>query len=509
MKFCKWTLGIIVMTLILSCCCVNQVFAASSDAYKSEKINGVGVKYVTLDMKDKNIQPRVLNAQNQICATESLASMAKKAGAFAAINGTYFEAYGGTPVPWGTIIKDGKVLHISQSGAVVGITSSGKLLVDRLSFEFAGYINGEYRAIPWRINHPSTEAEAITIFTPEYATTVNLAPGAKGVIVSNGHVSSITTSSFNIPENGFAIVYNGASSYLVDERYKVGDEVYYEVIIKSTFTNSSDWEEVQCAIGAGPSLIINGNVTASGEEEGFFEAKINTSSSPRSFIGATADGRIIMGNMDGATLKKAAAACQSMGLVNAMCLDGGYSIALYYASAGVSMAGRDINNGLAFVGRTTNNISSNITSTGNRAIKAISTTANLSIDGGYVDIEAYNINGNNYYKLRDLAMALNNSGKQFEVAWDGGKNAINIYTLKPYSALGGELAKSGVMGSKEAVATNAALYINDQAASFVAYNINGNNYYKLRDLGQAINFAVIWDEYANTIIIDTASDYIP
>ena len=85
MKFCKWTLGIIVMTLILSCCCVNQVFAASSDAYKSEKINGVGVKYVTLDMKDKNIQPRVLNAQNQICATESLASMAKKAGAFTAM----------------------------------------------------------------------------------------------------------------------------------------------------------------------------------------------------------------------------------------------------------------------------------------------------------------------------------------------------------------------------------------------------------------------------------------
>ena len=65
------------------------------------------------------------------------------------------------------------------------------------------------------------------------------------------------------------------------------------------------------------------------------------------------------------------------------------------------------------------------------------------------------------------------------------------------------------MGSKEAVATNAALYINDQAASFVAYNINGNNYYKLRDLGQAINFAVIWDEYANTIIIDAALDYIP
>lgn len=38
-----------------------------------------------------------------------------------------------------------------------------------------------------------------------------------------------------------------------------------------------------------------------------------------------------------------------MGLINAMHLDGGGSIALYYPSSNISMSGRKINNGLAFV----------------------------------------------------------------------------------------------------------------------------------------------------------------
>ncbi len=501
MNIFKRTLGFITIAAIL--CCVNQVGAAASSTYQSANVSGVSVKYVTLDMNNQIIQPVVLNAQYQMCGSDALANMARTAGAFAAINGTYFEAYNGTPVPWGTIIKGGKVLHISQSGAVVGITSSGKLMVDRLSFEFKGYVNGKYRAIPWRINHPSPEPGAITIFTPEYGTMVNLAPGAKGVLVSNKSVTDIVTTSFNVPANGFAIVYNQDTAYLVDERYKIGDEVYYEVIIKPTYTTASAWNDVTAGIGAGPSLIINGNETANGEAEGFSEAKINTNSSARSFIGATSDGKIIIGNMASATLKKAAAACQSMGLVNAMCLDGGGSVALYYSPSGISTAGRKINNGLGFIGQ-----AGSVSNT-NNALKATPSNATLKIDGAAVKTEAYNINGSNYFKLRDLAMVLNGSNKQFEVAWDGNKNAISLYTQKQYTIAGGELAKSGVANNQNATATTAALYIDGSQASFDAYQINGSNYYKLRDIGKAINFGVAWDESANTIIIDTTANYIP
>jgi hypothetical protein len=469
----------------------GQAGAASSTAYSNSNINGVGVRYVTLDMNDKSIHPMVLNAQNQLQATDSLTSMAKAAGAVAAINGTYFEAYNGVPVPWGTIIKNGKVLHISQSGAVVGITSSGRLLVDRLSFDFEGYINGEFRSIPWRINHPSPETEAITIFTPEYGTVVTLSSGAKGVVVSNGRVTEIATTDFSIPASGFAIVYNAAVAYLVGERFEIGDEVHYEVKIKTTFTKTSDWDDVVCALGAGPSLMINGQVTAQGEAEGFTEAKINKNSAGRSFIGATAEGKIMIGNMT-ANLQQAAAVCQSLGLINAMCLDGGYSTALYYPAAGISTVGRNINNGLAF-----------IVSAPDQGITAIPTASSVYVDGTSVKLEAYNINGNNYFKLRDLAMALNGSGISFAVAWDAARNAIDIRSNQEYSPIGGELVMLNNPGKFNAVPASASVYIDDSKTALTAYNINGNNYFKLRDVGSALNFRVNWDSVSNAINITT------
>jgi uncharacterized protein YkwD len=42
-----------------------------------------------------------------------------------------------------------------------------------------------------------------------------------------------------------------------------------------------------------------------------------------------------------------------------------------------------------------------------------------------------------------------------------------------------------------------------------AYNINGSNYFKLRDIAQAVDFSVVWDGTGNRILIDTARGYTP
>ncbi|HHZ02615.1 MAG TPA: hypothetical protein GX396_06775 [Tissierellia bacterium] len=475
------------------CCLILAVIISSSSfvyaatsSYSSKNINGVNVNYVELNMSNLDVKPIVLNANNQMASTESLESMARKVGAFAAINGTYFEAYNGTPVPWGTIIKDNKVLHISNGGSVVGITNDGKLIIDRLSFEFEGYVNGKLRAYPWRINHPSTEPEAITIFTPEYGTRVNVTSGARAIIVNGGKVSEISTTDFMVPSNGFAIVYNPSVSYLADERYEIGDEVSYKVIINTTFTETSQWDNVVTAIGAGPSLIINGVITANGAEEGFFEDKINTQKAGRSFIGARKDGTIIFGNMGSATIKEAAEACKQMGLINAMCLDGGGSIALYYPSANVSMAGRNINNGLAFV-----------------EILAKPSSSSVIIDNEKVLFDAYNIDNNNYFKLRDIAMALNKCNKKFNVEWNADKNAINLITDSEYVPVGGELTVQNTSYNIKASLSKSDIFVNGERAELKAYTIGNNNYFKLRDIANYIGFEVDWDGASNSIIINT------
>ncbi|QIB70056.1 phosphodiester glycosidase family protein [Aminipila butyrica] len=478
----------VLVALLLLISTPLTAFAEPSAYISGTKINGLSTNYMVVDMNNQQVQPLIMTAGNNLCSADSVANMARNNNCFAAINGTYFSAYDGIPVPWGTIIRNGKVLHVSNGGAVAGFTSQGRLVVDRLSFHFKGYINGEYRAIPWRINHPSDEAEAITIFTPEYGAVVKMAGGAKAPVVENGTVTYIATTDFYVPAGGFAIVYNPQVADLVDERFQVGDQVRYEVEITPTFTKAETWDSVIQAVGAGPSLIINGQVTADGEAEQFFEGKILTGKAARTFIGAGADGKVRMGTIQAATIKEAAAVCQGLGLINAMCLDGGGSIALYHQGKSLT-AGRKVNNALGFT-------------YSNNAPLTKASHIQVQVDGVMVDFEGYNIDGSNYLKLRDLAMAVNHTEKNFQVAWDQEKKAVQLLSETAYTPVGGELAW-GDGSAKTIAATSSPIYVDGQSQALMAYSIGGNNYFKLRDVAQLFDIAVDYDYSAKTITIQT------
>jgi hypothetical protein len=154
----------------------------------------------------------------------------------------------------------------------------------------------------------------------------------------------------------------------------------------------------------------------------------------------------------------------------------------------------------------TNN-SNTTTQVNQQKAKAQPTSSSVIINGKKVAFEAYNIGGYNYFKLRDIAMALNGTDKQFEVKFDGSKNAILITTGSKYTAVGGELKVSGAKSEKPAVPTPSKVYINGKEVQFTAYNIDGYNYFKLRDIGKALNLGVFWDGTNNTIRIDTTKVY--
>lgn len=136
------------------------------------------------------------------------------------------------------------------------------------------------------------------------------------------------------------------------------------------------------------------------------------------------------------------------------------------------------------------------------------TAAAVIINGNKVPFEAYTIDNRTYFKLRDLAMALNGSPKQFEVSWDGTRNAINLLTNQPYTVNGGELTAAAATSIKSAILSTAGIYLNGEEVALTAYVIDGRTYFKLRDLGAAINFGVGWDGAANAINIDTAANYV-
>lgn len=125
----------------------------------------------------------------------------------------------------------------------------------------------------------------------------------------------------------------------------------------------------------------------------------------------------------------------------------------------------------------------------------------LSVDGTDVDCDKYNIDGSNYFKLRDLAYLLSKSDSRFSVAFDAESNAVTVVPGGDYVPVGGELERGKDL-SKTAVASKQSVLINGEAVEGISvYNIGGNNYFKLRDLGSALGFTVAFDADANTAII--------
>jgi hypothetical protein len=124
----------------------------------------------------------------------------------------------------------------------------------------------------------------------------------------------------------------------------------------------------------------------------------------------------------------------------------------------------------------------------------------FTVDGVKKSFEAYNIDGSNYFKLRDIAFVLNGTGSQFSLTYDEAKKAISCTTAKAYTPDGSELV-IGADKSASAVLSNQSLYIDGKLASLTAFNIGGNNFFKLRELGDALKFTVGYDEATKTGMI--------
>lgn len=142
-------------------------------------------------------------------------------------------------------------------------------------------------------------------------------------------------------------------------------------------------------------------------------------------------------------------------------------------------------------------------STGNRLQIADPTSSKVVVDGHEINVDAYHINGNNYFKLRDVAKMLEGSGKPFEVTWDGAKQAISMISGKPYTSVGQELTKALIPSVAAYLPTKAVVILDGNNSHLTAYQIHNNNYFKLRDLGTAIGFEVTWDGSNNRILIQT------
>lgn len=124
----------------------------------------------------------------------------------------------------------------------------------------------------------------------------------------------------------------------------------------------------------------------------------------------------------------------------------------------------------------------------------------LTVDGESVPCTAYLINGNNYFKLRDLAALLDGTDAQFEVSFNNAAETVSLTTGKAYTPVGGEGSE---LKPAAAAVSDWKLTVDGKGVAAHAYMIDDNNYFKLRDLGKVLGFEVGYVYATNTAVIAT------
>ncbi len=117
------------------------------------------------------------------------------------------------------------------------------------------------------------------------------------------------------------------------------------------------------------------------------------------------------------------------------------------------------------------------------------------------DLEVYLINGHNYFKLRDVSSLAMGTKAKFSLAWDEEKRLISIEKGGEYTALDTDL-KAGDGVDKKARLSDVLLEVDGKQINLEAYNIEGQNYFKIRDLGRYLDFGAYWYADEEEVVLE-------
>lgn len=121
----------------------------------------------------------------------------------------------------------------------------------------------------------------------------------------------------------------------------------------------------------------------------------------------------------------------------------------------------------------------------------------VKLNGKDVVIYGYIIDNYNYFKLRDVAAVLKDTEAKFGVEY---KDEVATLT-KGADYKVADTDQKEVKKVSKGILTNDKVMVGDKALTATAYKIDNSNYYKLRDLGEALGFGVDFDKATNTVLL--------
>jgi len=477
---------LIALVLCAACLCASAASAATA----APSIGGKAAHTVTVEM-GAGVSADVVFAQGSVSkdqsAAELLRAAAAKSNLLAACSGGTFnvsgaaklDGYGSVPCCYASVVKNGALVNGGGEGVYLGFTADGRALIDVTEATLRVGFSGREIAVDGVNKYYPDKADAALLFTPEAGCDLPVPASAKAAKIVNGRVSAILSSGKMTcaPETYYFVCGKDRLTQLP----AVGASVSF-----ATAFSKSAWVGVTTAVSCGPQLLHEGKAAPA---ESAYSYLSNSAGSPdavgsRTFAAVLSDGSLMLGTCTAST-RQLVMYLLSLHARDAMLLDGGASSLLSASGSVLTSTDRRLNHILCVYGA---------------APKAVLTEQKLTVNGAARQAEIYNIDGSNYFKLRDVAALLTGTPSQFSVGYDSARNTVTVRTGSAYTPQAGDL-QTGTDRSETAVVSTQRVEINGSAANLTAYNIGGNNFFKLRELGDALNFTVGYEEATRTITI--------
>ena len=258
-----------------------------------------------------------------------LSEIAQSVNAIGAVNGGFF--YGGRPI--GSLMHNGMPIGKPYPGrSAIGWTSAGQV-------HFGSGVMKTSIATPLgkveisSYNTPPAEGAASLYVATVTPAASGLHPDTLELYVEDGVILSkrlAIESDHILSKEGFMIAARGRSKELLNELTEGAP-----LLLEKEWANTT-YRDFSHVIQAGPMLLSNGVASATGDES--FNVSITEKQHPRTFVGVDASNRIIWAVMDGrdpmhsmgGTMTETRWIAKSLGMINALNLDGGGSSTLWW-----------------------------------------------------------------------------------------------------------------------------------------------------------------------------------
>lgn len=334
-------------------CLVLASAPVSAQEYKSvrsgveyaevtREIEGADVRMNLLRLDLKKVRLDVHHALDAAIGVEKTSSIARRHGAFAAINAGFFRLdnsnFNGEDV--GTLMIDGQLLSESYAERT-SLAIVNKAKETEVSFQrerTAPIIAIEGKVMEANGINRERKTDEVIVFTPMFGRSTLTEPGGLEIVVQDGKVIMIADGkgSSPIPERGFVVSVSGRYVEEFRAAAKIGQRGSMNTLTfqadKSARRSGRQIEDIVAGV---PRLIRDGKIEITWQEEKSSESFFKTRH-PRTAVALLSDGRFLMLTADGRSetsaglsLEQLANVLLELGAKDALNLDGGGSTTMF------------------------------------------------------------------------------------------------------------------------------------------------------------------------------------